>query len=397
MNWIFIYGLSVQFSHSSVSDSATPWIAACQPSLSITNSQSLIKLMSMELMMPSSHLILCRPLLLLPPIPPSIRVFSNDSTLRMRWPKYWSFSFSIIPSKEIPGLTSFRMDWLDLLAVQGTLRSLLQHHSSKASILRRSAFFTVQLLHPYMTTGKTIALTKRTFVGKVMSLLFNMLSRLVLTFLPRSKRLLISWLKSPSAVILEPKKIVWHCFHCFSIYFPWSDGTRCHDLRKMLLMNLFAGQQQRCRLRDQTLHSRRRRGCDVGTKLHVNIQTNICKIDSQGGICCVTEETQPWAPWPPRGVGWGGRWEGVQEEGEHVYTYGWCMWMDGRHQHINVKPLSFNYNISELIKKMVKQARHVKVVTTKKKKKNFFIFAPIFWKFKIIFITFTQTHTSLIS
>ena len=156
--------------------------------------------------MPSSHLILCRPLLLLPPIPPSIRVFSNESTLRMRWPKYWSFSFSIIPSKEHPGLFSFRIDWLDLLAVQGTLKSLLQHHSSKASILCHSAFFTVQLSHPYMTTGKTIALTRRTSVGKVMSLLFNMLSRLVITFLPRSKLLLISWVQSPSAVILEPKK-----------------------------------------------------------------------------------------------------------------------------------------------------------------------------------------------
>ena len=156
--------------------------------------------------MPSSHLILCRPLLLLPPIPPSIRVFSNESTLCMRWPKYWSFSFSIIPSKEIPGLISFRIDWLALLAVQGTLKSLLQHHSSKASILQRSAFFTVQLSHPYMNTGKTIALTRWTLVGKVMSLLFNMLSRLVLTFLPRSKHLLISWLQSPSAVILEPPK-----------------------------------------------------------------------------------------------------------------------------------------------------------------------------------------------
>ena len=156
--------------------------------------------------MPSSHLILCRPLLLLPPIPPSIRVFSNESALHMRWPKYWSFSFSIIPSNEHPGLISFRMDWLDLLAVQGTLKSLLQHHSSKASILRNSAFFTVQLSHPYKTTGKTIALTRLTFVGKVMSLLFNMLSRLVITFLPRSKCLLISWLQLPSAVILEPKK-----------------------------------------------------------------------------------------------------------------------------------------------------------------------------------------------
>ena len=160
--------------------------------------------MSNESVMPSSHLILCRPLLLLPPIPPSIRVFSNESTLRMRWPKYWSFSFSFSPSKEHPGLISFRTDWVDLLAVQGTLKSLLQHHSSKASILQRSAFFTVQLSYPYMTTGKTIALIRRTFVGKVMSLLLNMLCRLVITFLPRSKCLLILWLQSPSAVILEP-------------------------------------------------------------------------------------------------------------------------------------------------------------------------------------------------
>ena len=168
--------------------------------------------------MPSSHLILCHPLLLLPPIPPSIRVFSNESTLRMRWPKCWSFSFSISSSNEHPGLVSFRMDWLDLLAVQGTLKSLLQHHSSKASIFQRSALFTVQLLHPYMTTGKTIALTRQTFVGEVISLLFTMLSRLVITFLPRSKCLLIPWLQSPSEVILEPRKIkVWHCF---PIYFP---------------------------------------------------------------------------------------------------------------------------------------------------------------------------------
>ena len=162
--------------------------------------------MSIESVMPSSHLILCHPLLLLPPSPPSIRVFSNESTLHMRWQKHWSFSFSIIPSKEIPGLISCRMDWLDLLAVQGTLKSLLQHHSSKASILWHSALFTVQLSHSHMTTGKTIALTRRTFVGKVMSLLFNILARLVITFLPRSKRLLISWLQSPSAVILEPRK-----------------------------------------------------------------------------------------------------------------------------------------------------------------------------------------------
>ena len=163
--------------------------------------------------MPSSHLILCRPLLLLPPIPPSVTVFSEESTLRMRWPKYWSFSFSISPSNEHLGLISFRMDWLDLLAVQGTLKSLFQHHSSKAvlsfhsSILQCSAFFTVQLSHPYMTTGKTIALTRQTFVGKIMSLLFNILSRLVITFLQRSKRLLISWLQSTSAVIWEPRKI----------------------------------------------------------------------------------------------------------------------------------------------------------------------------------------------
>ena len=181
---------SVQFSCSVMSYSSTPWITARQASLAINNSRSLLRLTSIELVMPSSHLILCRPLLLLPPIPPSIRVFSSESALHMRWPKYWSFSFSISPSNEHPGLTSFRMDWLDFLAVQGTLKSLLQHHSSKASILQCSAF-TVQLSHPYMTTGKTIALTRWTFVGKVMSLLFNMLSRLVITFLPRSKRLLI--------------------------------------------------------------------------------------------------------------------------------------------------------------------------------------------------------------
>ena len=163
--------------------------------------------MSIESVMPSSHFILCRPLLLLPTIPPSIRVFSNESSLRMRWPKYWSFSFSISPSKEHPRLISFRMDfWISLQSK--TLKSLLQHHSSKASIRQRSASFTVQLSHPYMTTGKTIALTRRTFVGKIMSLLLNMLSRLVITFLPRSKHLLISWLQSPSVVILEPQKIV---------------------------------------------------------------------------------------------------------------------------------------------------------------------------------------------
>ena len=197
----------------------TPRTTAHQASLSITSSRSLPKLMSIESVMPSNHLILCRPILLLS-IFPSIRVFSNKSALRIRWPKYWRFSFNISPSNEHPGLISFRMDWLDLLAVQGTLKSLLQHHSSEASILRHSAFFTVQLSHPYITTGKTIALTRQTLVDKVMSLLFNMLSRLVLTFLPRSKRLLISWLQSPFAVILEPQNKVCHCFHCFPIYLP---------------------------------------------------------------------------------------------------------------------------------------------------------------------------------
>ena len=185
---------------------ATPWTAAHQALLSIANSRSLLKLMSIVSVMPSSHLILGRPLLLLPSIFPNIRVFSDDSVLCIRWPKYWSFSFNISPSNEHSGLISFTMDWLDLLAIQGILKSLLQHHSSKTSILQCSAFFTVQLSHPYLTTGKTIALTRRTFVGKVMSLLFNVLSRSVVTFLPRSKHLLISWLQSPSAVILEPKR-----------------------------------------------------------------------------------------------------------------------------------------------------------------------------------------------
>ena len=182
-----------------------PWTAAHQASLSITNSRSLFKLLSIESVMPSNHLILCCPLLLLPSIFPSIRVFSKESTLGTRWPRYWSFSFNISPSNEHLGLISFRVDWLDLLAVQGTLKSLLLHYSSRASILWHSTFFTVQLSHPYMTNGKTIALTRRTLFGKVMSLLLNMLSRLVITFFPRSKHLLISWLQSPSAVILEPK------------------------------------------------------------------------------------------------------------------------------------------------------------------------------------------------
>ena len=186
----------------------TPWTAALQASLSITNSQGLVKIMSMESVMPSNSLIFCRPLLLLPSMFPSIRVFSNEPARHIRWPKFWSFSFSISPSNEYSGLIFFRMDWLDLPVVQGTLKSLLQHHSSKASILLCSAFFIVQLSHPYMTTGKTIALTRWTFVGKVRSLLFNVLSRLVIAFLHRSKHLLISWLQSPSAVILEPKTIV---------------------------------------------------------------------------------------------------------------------------------------------------------------------------------------------
>ena len=180
--------------------------------------------------MPSNYLILCRSLLLPPSIFPSIRVFSSEPVLCMWWPKYWSFGFNISPSNEYSGLIPFKMDWLDLLAGQGIPKSLLQHHSSEVSILRRSAFFIVQLSHIYMT-GKTIALTRGTFVGKVMSLLFNMLSRLGITLLPRSKCLLISWLQSPSAVILEPRKNkISHCFSHFPIYFPWSDGTRGHDL-----------------------------------------------------------------------------------------------------------------------------------------------------------------------
>ena len=200
---------SVQFSPLVVSDSLRPNESqqARPPYPSPTPGVYSNSCSSFESVMPSSHLILCRPLLLLPPIPPSIRVFSNESTLCMRRPKYWSFSFSTSPSNEHPGLISFRMDWLDLLAVQVSRKSLLKHHRSKESILWRSAFFTVQLSHPHMTTGKTIALTRWTFVGKVMSLLFNILSRLVITFLPRGKHLLISWLQSPSAVILEPKNI----------------------------------------------------------------------------------------------------------------------------------------------------------------------------------------------
>ena len=203
----------VQISHSVLSDS---WTAAHQASLSITSSQSLLKLMSIESVMPSNHLILCRPLLLLLSIFPSIRVFFNESVLHIRWPKYWSFSFSISLSNEYSGLISFRMDWLDLLAVQGTLKSLLQNHSSKASILRHSAFFIVQLSHPYVTTGKTIALTRRTFVGKVMSQLFNMLSRLVITFFSRSKGLNFM----AAVTICNDFGAQENKSHCFPIYLP---------------------------------------------------------------------------------------------------------------------------------------------------------------------------------
>ena len=205
--------------------------AARQASLFFINSQNLPKLMSIELVIPSNHFILCHPLLLLPSILSSIGVFSNESALRIRWPQYWSFSYNISPSHEHPGLISFRMDWLDLLAVQETLiKSLLQHHSSKASTLWHSAFFTVQLSYPYMTTGKTIALTRRTFVDKVMSLLFNKLSRFVIPLLPRSKYLNFMAAITICSDFGDQKNKVCHCFHYFPIYLPWSDGTGCHDL-----------------------------------------------------------------------------------------------------------------------------------------------------------------------
>ena len=210
------------FSHSVVSDSATPWIAAHQASLSFTISQSFLKFMSIESAMPSNHLVLCHP-----PSPPAFSLSQHqglfsESALRIRWPKYWNFSLGISPSNEYSGLISFRIDWFYLLAVQGTRKSLLQHHRLKASILWHSVFFTVQLSHLYITTGKTTALTIQTFIGKVIALIFNTLSRVVIAFLPRSKCLFISWLGSPYAVILEPKKISLslHCFHCFPIYFP---------------------------------------------------------------------------------------------------------------------------------------------------------------------------------
>ena len=222
---------SVQ-SFSPVQLFVTPWTAACQASLFITHSQSLLKLDGIIklVIQPSNHLILCCSRLLLPSIFPSIRVFSSESVLRIRWPKHWSFSFNISPSSKYSGLVSFRIDWFDLPAVRGTLKSLLQHHSSKASILRRSAFFMVQLSHPYMTTGKTIALTRRAFVDKVMSLLFNMLSRLVIAFLPMSKRLNFMAVVTICSDFRAQENKVCHCFHCFPIYLPWSDGTGCHDL-----------------------------------------------------------------------------------------------------------------------------------------------------------------------
>ena len=222
--------ISIQFSHSVVSVSSQPHGLQHARLPVHHHSRSMLKLISTESVMLSNHLRLCQPLLLLPSIFPSIRVFSNESVPRIRWPKYWSFTFSINPSNEYSGLISLRMDWLDLLAVQGTLKSLLQHHSSKASILQHSAFFMVQLSQPYMTTGKAIAVSTWTFVGKLMSLLFNMLSMLVITFLPRSKRLLISWLQSPSAVIWSPRKLSLSLFplvpHLFAT--KWWDG--CHDL-----------------------------------------------------------------------------------------------------------------------------------------------------------------------
>ena len=219
-----MFQLTAQFSCSACQ---TLWPhglqASRQASLSITNSQSLLKLMFIKSVMPSNHLILCCPLLLLPSNFPSIRVFSSESVLHIRWPKYWSFSFSISPSNEYSELISFRMDWSGLLIVWGTLKSLLQHHSSKASVLQCSAFFIVHLSHPYMTAGKTIALTRQTFVGKVMSLLFNMLSMLVVPFFPRSKGLLISWLQSPSVVILKPNKIM-------SVSVSIASPSICHEV-----------------------------------------------------------------------------------------------------------------------------------------------------------------------
>ena len=228
-NILICHKLLLLFSHWVISDSLWPMTAARQASLSFSIFQTLLKFMSIVLLVPSNHLLLCRPLLL-PSIFPSIRVFSNESVLCIRWPKYWNFSFSISPSNECLRLISFRIDWFDLRMVQGTLKSLLQHPNSKGSIFWCSAFLTVQLSHPYMTTGKTIALTIQTFVGKVMSLLYNMLSRSAIAFLPRSKCVLISWQLLSAVIFGVQENKVCHCFHCFPIHASWSDGTRCHDL-----------------------------------------------------------------------------------------------------------------------------------------------------------------------
>ena len=225
-----VHKCSVQLSHSAVSDSLGPHGLQHTRPPHPSPTQGVYSNSCHWSVMPSNHLILCRPLLLLPSIFPRIRVFSNESARHIRWPKYWSFSFNISTSNEDSGLNSSRMDWLDLLAVQATLKSLLQHHSSKASILQCPAFFMVQLSHPYMTTRKTIALNIQTFVGKVMSLLFKMLSKFVIAFLSRGRCLLISWLQSLSSDFGTQENKVSHCFHCFPIYLPWSDGRGCHDL-----------------------------------------------------------------------------------------------------------------------------------------------------------------------
>ena len=222
-------------SHSHVWLFATRWTAKHQTSLSITNSWSWLKLMSIEMVIPSNNLILCRHLLLLPSIFPSIKVLCSESVLHIRWPKYWSFNLSIRPFNEYSRLTPFRTNWFDLLAVQGTLKSLFQHHSSKESILQCSASFMVQLSHPYMTTGKTIALTRWTFVGKVMSLICNIVFRIVIAFLAWRKQVLISWLQSPCSNFGAQENKVSHCFHCFPISLPWSGGTRFHDLSFLML------------------------------------------------------------------------------------------------------------------------------------------------------------------
>ena len=315
---------------------AAPWTAAYQASLSITNSRSLLKLMPIESVMPSSHLILCHPLLLLPSIFPSTRVFSNESALRIRWPKYWSFSFSISPSNEYSGPVSFRMDWLDLLAVQGTLKSLTQNHSSKTSILWCSAFFIVQLVHPYMITRKTIALTRWTFVGKVMSLLFNMLSRLVITFLPRSKCFLISWLQSPSAVILEPKNIKSVtvspsiCCEVMGPDFKISTGAYVRNLEKWSWWIYFQGSNGETGIesRSKDTGEEEKGEGEMDGESNIEIYNTIYKIDSQWEFVVWVRELK-------QGLcdhleGWDGEgdgrevWEGVDMGVPTANSY-WCM------------------------------------------------------------------------